>query len=54
RTSMGDWIVGFTHNIGRCSIEEAELWAVYKGLQVAWETGLKKIQLEVDSETVIK
>ncbi|KZV54234.1 ribonuclease H protein-like [Dorcoceras hygrometricum] len=24
-TSMCDWIVGFTHNIGRCSIEEAEL-----------------------------
>ncbi|XP_075508178.1 uncharacterized protein LOC142545090 [Primulina tabacum] len=54
RNEYGDWMIGFMHNIGWCSIEEAKLWAAYKGLQMAWEAGQRKIMLGIDSIEVIK
>ncbi|XP_073051225.1 uncharacterized protein [Primulina eburnea] len=54
RDELGDWISGFTHNIGWCSVEEAELWAVRKGLELAWNSGYKKIVLGLDSAKVLQ
>lgn len=41
-------------NIGFCSGQLAELWRVYYGLYLAWDRGIKKLELEVDSEMVVK
>lgn len=30
------WVVGFTSVLGPCTVVEAEQWAVYKGLKLAW------------------
>ncbi|XP_073051702.1 uncharacterized protein [Primulina eburnea] len=54
RTDLGDWIMEFIYNIGWCSIEEAELWEVCKGLELAWNSGYKKISLGIDSQIVVK
>lgn len=49
RTEEGKWVSGFTRNIGCCSVEEAELWAICDGLEFTWMLRHKRVRLEVDS-----
>ncbi|KAF7808539.1 putative ribonuclease H protein At1g65750 family [Senna tora] len=49
RDCSGNWVKGFTFNIGDCSILEAELWGVFYGLDLAWRCGFERIIVEVDS-----
>lgn len=35
RDAGGVWLGGFMKNICRCSVEEAELWAIWHGLILA-------------------
>ncbi|KAK2406678.1 heat shock 70 kDa protein [Trifolium repens] len=35
RGSMGDWIRGFAKGLGDCSVEMAEIWGAWEGLQLA-------------------
>ena len=53
RDEHGSWLVGFALNIGICSAPMAELWGVYYGLVVAWEKGVRRLRLEVDSALVV-
>lgn len=53
RDSCGTWIVGFSQNLGICSVHEAEEWAVLKGLQFVWDMGFKNVILESDSKLII-
>jgi len=53
RDHAGNWVAGFTCNLGSCSVIEAEQWAVYRGLQLAWDLRLEKIIIESDSKNVI-
>ncbi|XP_061342609.1 uncharacterized protein LOC133288807 [Gastrolobium bilobum] len=48
RNNSGNWISGFMYKIGICSPMIAELWAIYKGLQMAWD--MKATMLEVESD----
>ena len=50
----GEWCGGFAHKIGRCSAPLAELWGVYYGLVIAWEKGISRLELEVDSKMVVE
>ena len=36
-------------NIGESSVLMAELWGLYQGLHLAWEAGIKRLLVEVDS-----
>ena len=40
---------GFAVNIGQCLDHEAELWAYIHGLKVAWDKGIKYLEVENDS-----
>ncbi|CAN1127783.1 Putative ribonuclease H protein At1g65750 [Linum perenne] len=40
-------------NLGKCSITMAELRGAVSGLQLAWERGYRKIQLQLDSQCAI-
>ncbi|XP_054782099.1 uncharacterized protein LOC129289366 [Prosopis cineraria] len=53
RDHVGNWVAGFTHFLGSCSAYEAEAWAIWKGLQLAWDMGFKKVILESDAKAVI-
>ena len=44
---------GFAVNIGICTAPMVELWRVYYGLVIAWERGVRKVELEVDSQIVV-
>ena len=52
RNDEGEWCGGFVVIIGRCGAPLAELWGVYYGLVVAWEKGVRRLEVEVDSKVV--
>ncbi|KAL4307123.1 uncharacterized protein LOC107605009 [Arachis ipaensis] len=54
RTQQGEWIGGFTANLGYCQITQAEMWAVLYGLQMAWNLGMRRVIVEMDAIEVLK
>ncbi|CAN1127777.1 Putative ribonuclease H protein At1g65750, partial [Linum perenne] len=53
RDYQGRCLTAFTMNLGKCSITMAELRGAVSGLQLAWERGYRKIQLQLDSQCAI-
>ncbi|KAL4280373.1 hypothetical protein GQ457_03G009820 [Hibiscus cannabinus] len=51
---MGEWKFGFARSIGRCSVLDAELWAILDGLRHAWQLGFNRVQLESDCYEAIE
>ena len=41
-------------NIDWCTAAQAKIWVIYRGLQMAWNSGFRKIVLEVDSQLVFQ
>ncbi|KAH9796396.1 putative ribonuclease H protein [Citrus sinensis] len=46
---FGHWLSGFGMMIGSCSITFAELWGLYQGLQLAWNSGIRRLKVEMNS-----
>ncbi|CAI0451814.1 unnamed protein product [Linum tenue] len=40
-------------NLGRCTITRAEIWGALRGLQMAWDSGHRRVELQLDSTTAI-
>jgi len=53
RDNMGNWVIGFSENLGKCSAIKAEIRAVFRGLTVAREQSVQKLWLQVDSKMVV-
>ncbi|CAA7036128.1 unnamed protein product [Microthlaspi erraticum] len=53
RDGDGKWCGWFALNIGRCTAQMAELWGLYYGLCFAWDKGIRQLEVEVDSATVV-
>jgi ribonuclease HI len=53
RVTNGKFVLGFSRNLGTCFITFIELWAIYRGLQLAKNRGSPKIWIESDSLSVI-
>ena len=49
RGDQGEWIAGFSENLGYCSSVKAELRAVWRGLSLAKEMQARKVWLQLDS-----
>ncbi|KAI8558233.1 hypothetical protein RHMOL_Rhmol04G0074400 [Rhododendron molle] len=49
RDAKGDWILGFFGKLNCESSLEAELWGIYKGLQIILEKSLQNVQIESDA-----
>ncbi|KAL4311250.1 hypothetical protein GQ457_01G038400 [Hibiscus cannabinus] len=49
RNHTGSWILGFQKQIGIVSILQAELWAIFIGLQIAWEQNFLFVTVQSDS-----
>ncbi|KAH9699193.1 putative ribonuclease H protein [Citrus sinensis] len=54
RDFRGGWQVGYSANLGVCSVTSAELWGLFHGLSIAWQYGFRKVYVEVDSMCVMK
>ncbi|KAH9791204.1 putative ribonuclease H protein [Citrus sinensis] len=53
RDYNGNWLMGFTVNLGMCSVLSAELWGLLHGLKVAWDYGFRHLQVGVDNKNVM-
>ncbi|KAL4281612.1 hypothetical protein GQ457_03G016410 [Hibiscus cannabinus] len=54
RNHQGGWITGFSKFIGKCSILEAELWGIARGLEVAWDMDCCNVVVESDCVDALK
>ncbi|KAK8580071.1 hypothetical protein V6N12_070357 [Hibiscus sabdariffa] len=52
RYSNGDWCMGFSRSLGRCSVLMAEIWAVHDMLKHAWSLGYRQVEVETDNSKV--
>jgi ribonuclease HI len=50
----GEWLGGFAKGVGLCSAFVAELWGVYEGLRQVYRLGFRKVELNIDSEAVVR
>ncbi|KAF7833347.1 Retrovirus-related Pol polyprotein from transposon TNT 1-94 [Senna tora] len=50
RDHDGRWVKGFIMHLGESTLVGAELWGMLKGLEMAWELGIRKLILESDSK----
>ncbi|KAL4325829.1 hypothetical protein GQ457_11G022230 [Hibiscus cannabinus] len=53
RDEAGEWLLGFAHSIGSCSILCDELWDAFDSLLLAWQRGFRKVILELDNMQVV-
>ncbi|KAE8691513.1 hypothetical protein F3Y22_tig00110890pilonHSYRG01660 [Hibiscus syriacus] len=53
RDGCGHWITGFHRNIRRFSAFQAEIWALYNGLLLAWNSNIKDVEAEIDNKEVV-
>lgn len=49
RDHKGLWQFGFVRKLGWGSILKAEIWAIFMGLQCAWDRGYRSVIIESDS-----
>jgi L1 cell adhesion molecule like protein len=54
RGNEGEWLGGFAKCVGLCCAFVAELWGVVEGLRYAYRLGFKKVELNIDSEAVVR
>ncbi|KAM0997406.1 hypothetical protein ACFX13_007378 [Malus domestica] len=54
RNQDGEWLSGFAENLGTGKKPiEAEVWALYRGLELAWNYGWYPIEVETDSAMAV-
>ncbi|KAE8716332.1 hypothetical protein F3Y22_tig00110123pilonHSYRG00090 [Hibiscus syriacus] len=54
RNSAGCWVEGCHRYIGQCPIYQVELWAIFDGLNVAWDLGYHNIIVETDNSMAVR
>ncbi|CAJ2650297.1 unnamed protein product [Trifolium pratense] len=54
RGCQGEWLGSFAKWVGLCSAFIAELWGVVEGLRYAHQLGFRKVELNIDSEAVVR
>lgn len=54
RNQYGHWVGGFAANFGRGKAIDAELSALHKGLELAWNSGWAPLEVETDSIRAIQ
>ena len=53
RNTFGDFLGGFSVNLGVCPITIAEVWGAFYGLQRACTRGFRRVVFEMDSTSAI-
>ncbi|KAL7265055.1 hypothetical protein ACSBR1_002914 [Camellia fascicularis] len=54
RDERGIWLIGYYGKLDVCTSLEVELWAIYRGLTIAFEKGYKDLTIETDSLSAIE
>ncbi|CAL9002606.1 unnamed protein product [Prunus brigantina] len=53
RDATGAWLKGYSVNLGIGSVLEAELWGIFWGLSLAWDSGFRTVEVESDSKAAV-
>ena len=53
RDGNGNWIRGFSHNLGITNSLAAELWGLTDGLVLAYDLNIPKLIREIDAKVVV-
>ncbi|CAL9006319.1 unnamed protein product [Prunus brigantina] len=53
RDATGAWLKGYSVNLGIGSVLEAELWGIFWGLSLAWDSGFRTVEVESDSKVAV-
>nr|GMD43908.1 putative RNA-directed DNA polymerase [Ipomoea batatas] len=53
RDKAGSWLGGFTSKLMTQHVIESEAWGLLKGMQWAWNKGIRNIEIQMDSKDVI-
>ncbi|KAI5332138.1 hypothetical protein L3X38_022266 [Prunus dulcis] len=51
--AIGAWLKGYSMNLGIGSVLEAELWDIFWGLSLAWDSGFRTVEVESDSKFAV-
>jgi ribonuclease HI len=54
RNDNGIWITGFSKFLGSTTAYMAEVWGLYEGLSLARSLGIERLEVQVDSEALVK
>lgn len=55
RDDSGVWVIGFCGTLKHCwSSSEAELWGIYKGLQIIQENNWREVDIETDLRSTVE
>lgn len=46
---LGRWLTGFGMMTGSCSVTVAELWGLYQGIQLVWNSDICRLKVETNS-----
>ncbi|XP_056175267.1 uncharacterized protein LOC115691638 isoform X3 [Syzygium oleosum] len=53
-TSSGNWVLGYSLNLGKWSSLVADLWAIFQGLKLVWDRGYRQVLVVSDSCTALE
>uniref|UniRef100_A0A199UBV5 Uncharacterized protein n=1 Tax=Manihot esculenta TaxID=3983 RepID=A0A199UBV5_MANES len=54
RNSEGAWLAGYNRLVGVSSIYNAELWAIFDGLTLAWNMNFRRLVVDCDNARLVK
>ncbi|CAN1743093.1 Putative ribonuclease H protein At1g65750 [Linum perenne] len=53
RDNNGNCILAYTMNLGICSITRAEIRGALEGVRRAWDYGVRRLEIQIDSQAVV-
>ncbi|KAL5817622.1 hypothetical protein ACOSQ3_026000 [Xanthoceras sorbifolium] len=54
RDAQKNWLGGFAINKGRGNVLEAEIWGIFEGIKLVWETGYSIKIVESNSKSAVE
>ncbi|CAN1148227.1 Putative ribonuclease H protein At1g65750 [Linum perenne] len=53
RDNNGNCVLAYTMNLGTCSITRAEIRGALDGIRRAWDSGYRRLEIQIDSQAVV-
>ena len=52
--AYGNWIHGFSYNLGSCNVVETKMWGILQSLRLAWSLSYRCLLVTIDSLLMVK